>query len=285
MCFSVRRASSCNTRQPSSNGCSASSSCCFTGHLPSSSPACREIPWRCWLEAGPWDLVGENTRWTHWEGPVHTHTHIHTSLKACPYCSLLTQPWCLTVGLLIPLKFWLSNEFNYSFPDTVVWSFEMKQASAVAVHGRVDSAIFNPSSCRSAATVESPACILRTWDLSVFKELICNLHIAQVWNQILSRPQISGGVFCQSDQEDVLFPSLNPLTCLNKWLISTSGVWRNAFVVHKGAKAAGQPWWQYYSSETEREKQRGKYDVWKYVTMGARSDLRLVFPQEGRWMQ
>lgn len=275
MCFSVRRASSCNTRQPSSNGCSASSSCCFTGHLRSSLPACLEIRWRCWLEAGPWDLVGENTRWMRWEGPVHTH--IHTNLKACPYFSSLTQTWCLTVGLLIPLKFWLSNEFNYSFPDTVVWSFEMKQASAVAVHGRVDSTIFNPSSCRSAATVESPACIVLTWDLSVFKELICNLHIAQVWNQILSRPQISRGVFCQSDREDVLFPSWHPLTCLNKWLISTSGVWRNAFIVRKGAKAAGQPCWQYYSSETEREKQRGKYECYN----GSKVRPEACFPTTG----
>lgn len=91
MCFSARRASSCNMHRPSLNGCSAPSSCCFMGHLPLSSPAYREIPWRCWLEEGHWDLLGENTRWMHWEGPVHTRSHTHTNLKTCPYCSPLAH--------------------------------------------------------------------------------------------------------------------------------------------------------------------------------------------------
>lgn len=88
MCFSVRRASSCNMHQPSLNGSSASSSCCFMGHLPLSLPAYQETLWWCWLEEGPWDLLGENTRWTHWE---YTHSHIHINLKTWPYCSLFTH--------------------------------------------------------------------------------------------------------------------------------------------------------------------------------------------------
>lgn len=55
----------------------------------------------------------------------------------------------------------------------------MNQASAVAPHGRVDLP-FQPQGCRSAATVESSACIVLTSELGVSKELVCILHIAQV---------------------------------------------------------------------------------------------------------
>lgn len=123
-CFSARRASSCNTRRLSLNGCSVGPSCCFTGRSPSSSPACQEIPWRCWQEEGPWDLLGENTRWMRWEDPAHTRSHTHTNLKTCPYCSPLAR---LDVD---PLR--TVNEFNYSFPATFVRSFGTNQARAVS---------------------------------------------------------------------------------------------------------------------------------------------------------
>lgn len=102
--FSVRRASSCNTPRPSLNGCSASSSCFFMGLLPSSFPACQEIQWWCWREEAPWDLLGENTRWMRWEGPVCTHNHIHTNLKACPCCSLLAHVDATQLPHFIPFQ-------------------------------------------------------------------------------------------------------------------------------------------------------------------------------------
>lgn len=120
MCFSARRASSCNTPRPSSNGCSAASSCCFTGHSPLSLPACPEIQWRCWPEEGRWVLAGENTKWTHWRGPVHTHSHILTNLKTCPYCSLGGTLRCRALSSFFAFKLWRSNGFNYSFTVMVV---------------------------------------------------------------------------------------------------------------------------------------------------------------------
>lgn len=136
MCFSVRRASSCNTPQPSLNGCSASSSCYFTGHLPLSLPAYQEILWWCWREEGHCDLLGENTRWTHWE-----YTRRHIQRRTWPYCSLFTYHDATELARSFLLKLWLSNEFNYSSPARLVQSFEMNQSSAAAVHGRAESPV------------------------------------------------------------------------------------------------------------------------------------------------
>lgn len=91
-CSSARKALSSSTRRPSLNGCSASSSSCSTGRSPSSLPACPEPPWLCWLEVGPWDPLGENTRWRRWEGPVHTKVKICCKLRTlCLF--LLSEVW------------------------------------------------------------------------------------------------------------------------------------------------------------------------------------------------
>ncbi len=140
--------------------------------------------------------------------------------------------------------------------STFVWSFEMNQASAVAVTAEWILPC-HPGGCWSAATVESPACIVFTLQLGVSKELVCILHIAKVWNQIVSQlcAQRPAGVVVNQINEMHCSP-WDPVTGLNKcsWIISTSCNCHDASTVRKGVKAAGQPSWQYYRSETERKK-------------------------------
>lgn len=170
-CFSVRRASSFNTRRPSLNGCSASSSCCFTGLLPLSLPACHQIPWWCWLE-GPWDLLGENTRWMYWdpwEGPFLTHSHTHTNLKTCPYCSLLahldaTQMACI---ILSNSGCWMSLiiHFQTRSPEALKWTRPVPLMAEWIL-------LFQPQGWGAKL-------VLCSHQSSVSQEL-CILHIAQV---------------------------------------------------------------------------------------------------------
>lgn len=187
MCFSARRASSCNMHRPSLNGCSAPSSCCFTEHLPLSSPAYREIPWRCWLEEGHWDLLGENTRWTHWEGPVHTRSHTHTNLKTCPCFSPLahldaTHSACLFLSNS-GCRMSLIIHLVHSHICLKLWN-----EPGLCSHRSLQSGFhyLRPQGWRSAAIEESSACMVLTPELGISKGHVCILHVAQVWNQIFS---------------------------------------------------------------------------------------------------
>lgn len=108
---------------------------------------------------------------------------------------------------------------------------------------------------------------------SLVSELVCILHVAQVWNQIFpprswSKFSVIRGGFHQSDQENVLpLSPWHPVTCFNKcpWTISTSGDCHDAFIVYKGGKAAGQPSLQCYTREMEREANRERlmYEYYK----------------------
>lgn len=109
---SARRASYCSTPRPSSSGCSAASSCCFTGPLPLSSAACPGTPWPCWPGEERWGLAGENAKWTLCRCPAHSLTPTH--LRTCPYCSL-------SAAVASHARFCLENSggrdgFHGSFP-------------------------------------------------------------------------------------------------------------------------------------------------------------------------